>query len=138
MAYVLNDNIQRCTCRNCFNDIVYFDSDVYMGDEGLGFDCPSCNNFVLVKKIAQNKYPEAFYDFSGGSYINNEGVQEFVDDCVDRLIRKDLDFTFTGTGNTMVFATWEDDDLINVVVTQDYKEASIDKEWWLENKSCRI
>ena len=138
MAYVLNDNMQKCTCHNCFNDIVYFDEDVYMGDYGLEIECPVCHDLILVKKIAQNKYPEAFCDFSGGFHLSDERVQEYVDQCVDSLIKNDMDYTFTGTGDTMVFATWEDEDAVNVVVTQNYKEATINKEWWLENKGRRI
>lgn len=135
MAVIINreDEFELCTCPNCKSTIGYTDQDeLYMGTDGKGLDCPKCGEFITVKKIPQTKWPDAFYSFNaydGAIHVGNETVQRFIDECVSDLFEKNLDFTYTGTGDTMVFANWEDDSVV-VRVCQGYYEGNVDRDWW--------
>lgn len=131
MAIVLKEkNLSECVCPKCGCTIGYTNDDLYMSVDdnntsGLGLDCPNCRAVIITKKIAQDKWPDAFFSFKDGYSCSDQEIQKYIDLCVKELRKGDSDYAYTGTGNTFIMANW-DDDAIVVRVCRGYYEAYID------------
>lgn len=132
MAVVLKKTPElECTCPGCGSLIGYTEDDMYMGYDGLGIDCPECGDFITTKGIAQDKWPEAFFEFGSDKnsvHLSDNEVQKYIDYCINDLIDHNQDYTYVSSGDTFVFACLDDDDIV-VRVCQGYHEAFVDKDW---------
>ena len=71
-----------------------------------------------------------WFDYSNGVDLEDDAIQEMVDDVIKRLTEeKDGAFAFSSTGNTFVIAMAIDDE-ITVIVSKNYKEATLVKTSW--------
>ena len=131
MAVILKEkNMDECICHKCGCTIGYTEEDLYMsvdddGTSGKGLECPNCRAIIITEKVAQDKWPEAFYYFGTGVRVADQEIQRYIDRCVKALREGDSDYTYIGTGDTIVIANWEDDAIV-VRVCRGYYEAYID------------
>lgn len=133
MAYIIEEkNNKEVRCAKCGSLICYTEDDTYFSEDktgttGICIDCPKCNNVILTKPVKPGLYPESFFDFSGGMDIDNSTIQQWIDNCVNTIknSNNNIDYTYTGSGNTLVMAYRTDDNVITVIVTKNYKETEI-------------
>ena len=109
------------TCPHCQYTISYTEDEVErVENESMGVYCPHCGGVVETEHIAPFTFPDTFYHFDTNetSKLTNEETQHYVD-VVKRKLQQELEvgeYTFTGTGDTMVFGfKFEDEDEIIVV-----------------------
>ena len=118
------------TCPHCNYTISYTEDEIKrVDDDGMGVICPQCNGVIVTKHVEPFTFPDTFYYFGqndGAVALSNEETQSRVD-IVKRKIQQELEvgeYTFTGTGDTMVFGfKMEDEDLI--FVAKNYWEDSV-------------
>lgn len=64
-------------------------------------------------------------------HVSDDATQEMIDEVIESLIasKKDVDFTFQATGDTLVAgAKWDEEREIDVIVTQKYSNACLLKD----------
>lgn len=124
------------TCPHCQYAISYTEDEVeHVTNDGVGVLCPNCNKPVVTELIEPFTFPKTFYHFGSGDdgnlphILSDEETQHYVD-IVKRTLqqeRKVGEYTFTGTGDTMVFGfKFEDEDVI--YVAKNYWEDSVFRE----------
>lgn len=124
-ANKLNETIEKrpiiTTCPHCQYTISYTEGEVdRVSNDGLGVICPNCNEPIVLEYVEPFTFPNSFYHFGaneGAVCLSDEGVQHYVD-IVKRKLQQECkigEYTFTGTGDTMVFGfKFEDEDVIYV------------------------
>lgn len=118
------------TCPHCQYTISYTEDEVGRVDnDGLGVICPNCNEPIVLKHIEPFTFPDTFYRFGtreGSVRLSDDEVQHYVD-IVKRKLQQECqvgEYTFTGSGDTMVFGfKFEDEDVI--YVAKNYWEDSV-------------
>ena len=117
------------TCPNCQYTISYTEDEVERVDnESMGVYCPHCGGIVETEHIEPFTFPDTFYHFDTNetSKLTNEETQHYVN-IVKRKLQQECqvgEYTFTGTGDTMVFGfKFEDEDII--IVAKNYWEDSV-------------
>lgn len=134
MAFVIDEGIKKeVRCINCGKLIGYDDEDVYFTENddevtGLGIDCPHCHHIILIKKVKEGKYPDAFYQYGDGAKMSDTQIQEWIDRTIDNLKYGDAEegeYYYIGSGDTMVFGFLNDDKSIDIYVAKNYQEATI-------------
>lgn len=132
-ANELNETIEKrpiiTTCPHCQYTISYTEDEVErVGNESMGVICPQCRGVVQTEHIKPFTFPDTFYHFdtSETSKLTNEETQHYID-IVKRKLQQECqvgEYTFTGTGDTMVFGfKFEDED--EIIVTKNYWEESV-------------
>lgn len=136
-ANKLNESIEKrpiiTTCPHCDYTISYIEDEVdRVSNDGLGIMCPNCNEPIITEQIEPFTFPKTFYHFSSSDddnlphILSDKETQKYVD-IVKRTLqqeRKIGEYTFTGTGDTMVFGfKFEDEDVI--IVAKNYWEDSV-------------
>lgn len=109
------------TCPHCNYTISYTEDEVErVENDGMGVMCPNCNDSIVTEHIVPFTFPDTFYHFStseGVVCLNDDEVQECVN-IVKRKLQQECqvgEYTFTGTGDIMVFGfKMEDEDVIFV------------------------
>ena len=109
------------TCPHCQYIISYTEDEVDRVDEdSLGIICPNCNESIVLEHIEPFTFPDTFYHFGtseGAVCLSDDEIQRYVD-IVKRKLQQECqvgDYTFTGSGDTMVFGfKFEDEDVIYV------------------------
>lgn len=125
---------KRHICDECGAELEYDKEDVHIGWVGCEYvTCPNCNNESMVgnRRIMLPTWKTTFnhvctdnktvdvQDYEVGAYVNKT-VKEL---CSDEY--KPGEFYVTCTGNMLVVGVkWED--YVNIYVTKDYWEDSID------------
>lgn len=117
------------TCPNCGKRYVYTKEDTYPQVGGLGIDCPNCGAVIITEEHDDYDFPEMFYHFGvneGSVQLSDSKIQEYIDEVVERLKRTSEDgyYTFTGSGNTIVFGVKNEDE-IRVWVCKNYYESIV-------------
>ena len=117
------------TCPHCQYTISYTEDEVErVSNDGLGVICPNCNEPIVLEHIEPFTFPDTFYHFDTNetSKLTNEEIQHYVD-IVKHKLQQELEvgeYTFTGTGDTMVFGfKFEDED--EIVVAKNYWADSV-------------
>lgn len=118
------------TCPHCRYTISYTEDEVERVDnDGVGIICPNCNESIVTEHIESFTFPNTFYHFGvseGAVCLSDDEVQRYVD-IVKRKLQQECQvgkYTFTGSGDTMVFGfKMEDEDLI--IVAKNYWEDSV-------------
>ena len=118
------------TCPNCQYTISYTEDEVErISNDGLGVMCPNCDEPVVTEHIEPFTFPDTFYHFDaskGAVCLSDDRVQEYVN-IVKRKLQQECqvgEYTFTGSGDTMVFGfKFEDEDVI--FVAKNYWEDSV-------------
>lgn len=121
------------TCPHCQYTISYTEDEVdRVENEGLGIMCPNCDEPIILEYVEPFTFPDTFYHFGaseGVVCLSDNEVQKYVN-IVKRKLQKELkigEYTFIGTGDTMVFGfKFEDEDVI--YVAKNYWEDSVFKE----------
>lgn len=121
------------TCPHCQYTISYTEDEVECVDnESMGVFCPQCESVIETEHIEHFTFPKTFFHFGEGKnvwHLTDKEVQSCVD-IVKRELQQELkvgDYTFTGTGDTMVFGfKFEDED--QIIVAKNYWEESIFKD----------
>lgn len=124
-ANELNKTIEKrpiiTTCPHCNYTISYTEDEVERVDnDAMGVYCPQCGGVVETERIEPFTFPNSFYHFGaneGAVCLSDDGVQRYVDIVKHKLQQecKVGEYTFTGTGDTMVFGfKLEDEDAIYV------------------------
>lgn len=108
------------TCPHCQYTISYTEDEVERVDnESMGVICPHCGGVIETERIEPFTFPDTFYHFDTNkvSKLTDEETQHYVD-IVKHKLQQELEvgeYTFTGTGDTMVFGfKFEDEDVIYV------------------------
>lgn len=108
------------TCPNCQYTISYTEDEIdRVENESMGVICPQCKGVIETKRIEPFTFPDTFYHFDTNkvSKLTDEETQHYVD-IVKHKLQQELEvgeYTFTGTGDTMVFGfKFEDEDVIYV------------------------
>lgn len=115
-------------CPKCGAAYKYTEDDCYPIDGGVGFFCEDCSKEIIIKPMAQFKWPEMFWNFKKDEAkcngLSDKEIQFMIDDVVKRLKEsKELDnWTLTASGNALVFG-YKSEDGITVDVCFDYFEA---------------
>ena len=136
-ANELNETIEKhpivTTCPHCQYTISYTEDEVErIENDGLGVICPNCNKSIVLEHIEPFTFPDTFYHFStseGAVCLSDDEVQKYVNIVKRKLQqeRKVGEYTFTGTGDTMVFGfKFEDEEVI--IVAKNYWEDSVFRE----------
>lgn len=135
-ANELNETIEKrpiiTTCPHCQYTISYTEDEVERVDnESMGVCCPQCGNVFETKHIVPFTFPNTFYhcgESEDAIPLTNEETQHYVD-IVKRKLQQECqvgEYTFTGTGDTVVFGfKLEDEDVI--YVAKNYWEDSVFK-----------
>lgn len=118
------------TCPNCHYTISYTEDEVERVDnESMGVICPQCKGVIETEHVKSFTFPKTFSHFGEGKdvrHLTDEEVQSYVD-IVKRKLEQELkvgDYTFTGTGDTIVFGfKFEDED--EIIVAKNYWSDSI-------------
>lgn len=118
------------TCPHCQYTISYTEDEVERVDnESMGVICPHCGGVIETERIEPFIFPKTFSHFGEGKdvrHLTDEEVQSYVDN-VKRKLKQELkvgDYTFTGTGDTIVFGfKFEDED--EIIVAKNYWSDSI-------------
>lgn len=130
----LNETIEKrpiiTTCPHCQYTISYTEDEVErVENDGFGIICPNCNKLIVTEHIEPFTFPDTFYHFGaneGAVCLSADEVQKYVD-IVKHKLQQELkvgEYTFTGTGDTMVFGfKFEDEDII--YVAKNYWEDSV-------------
>ena len=124
------------TCPNCQYTISYTEDEVErVTNDGNGILCPNCDKVIVTEHINPFTFPNTFYHFGSGDdgnlshILSDEETQHYVD-IIKRKLQQELqvgEYTFTGSGDTMVFGfKFEDED--SIYVTKNYWVDSIFKE----------
>lgn len=109
------------TCPHCQYTISYTEDEVdRVSNDGLGIMCPNCDEPIVLEHIEPFTFPDTFYHFctnEGAVCLSDKETQEYVN-IVKRKLQQECkvgEYTFTGTGDTMVFGfKLEDEDVIYV------------------------
>ena len=80
----------------------------------------------------QIKFKSEYFDTNKNAvHVEDKYVQEMIDGVIKDLMESDKienDFAFQATGDTLVAGVkWEEDDSIDIIVTQDYNMAHLEK-----------
>ena len=130
----LNETIEKqpiiTTCPHCQYTISYIEDEIDRVDnDGFGIICPNCNEPIVLEHIEPFTFPDTFYHFGtreGAVCLSDKGVQHYVD-IVKRKLQQELEvgeYTFAGTGDTMVFGfKFEDED--EIIVAKNYWSDSV-------------
>lgn len=118
------------TCPHCQYTISYTEDEVDRVDnESMGIYCPHCEGVIETEHIEPFTFPDTFYRFGtseGAVCLSDDEVQHYVD-IVKRKLQQELEvdeYTFAGTGDTMVFGfKFEDED--EIIVAKNYWEESV-------------
>ena len=118
------------TCPHCHYTISYTEDEVErVSNNAVGVLCPQCGGVIEIKHITPFTFPDTFYHCgtsNGAVYLTNEETQSYIN-IVKRNLEQNLkvgEYTFTGTGDTMIFGfKFEDED--EIVVVKDYWTESI-------------
>ena len=118
------------TCPHCQYTISYTEDEVErVTNDSVGILCPNCDEPIVTKHIGPFTFPDTFYHFGtseGAVCLSDDGVQKYVD-IVKRKLQQECqvgDYTFAGTGDTMVFGfKFEDED--EIIVAKNYWEESV-------------
>lgn len=136
-ANELNETIEKrpiiTTCPHCQYTISYTEDEVdRVENDSLGVICPNCNESIVTKHVEPFTFPDSFYCFNqndGAVALSNEETQHCVN-IVKYKLRQECqvgEYTFTGSGDTMVFGfKFEDEDVI--YVAKNYWEDSVFKD----------
>ena len=118
------------TCPHCQYTISYTEDEIErVENDGLGVICPNFNRSIVIEHIEHFTFPDTFYHFGvreGAICLSDDEVQEYVD-IVKRKLQQECqvgEYTFAGTGDTMVFGfKFEDED--EIIVAKNYWEESV-------------
>lgn len=118
------------TCPHCQYTISYTEDEIErVDDEHMGVYCPQCSGVIETEHIEPFTFPDTFYHFAQSDetkFLSNEETQHYVD-IVKRTLRQERqvgEYTFAGSGDTIVFGfKMEDEDLI--FVAKNYWEDSV-------------
>ena len=121
------------TCPNCHYTISYTEDEVErVENDGLGIICPNCNEPIVLEHVEPFTFPNTFYHFGvdeGAVCLSDDEVQQYVD-IVKRRLQQECqvgEYTFTGTGDTMVFGfRFKDED--EIIVAKNYWSDSVFRE----------
>lgn len=109
------------TCPHCQYTISYTEDEVdRVENDVLGVICPNCNEPIVLEHIEPFTFPDTFYHFGvseGAVCLSDKETQKYVNIVKHKLQQecKVGEYTFTGTGDTMVFGfKLEDEDVIYV------------------------
>ena len=113
------------TCPHCQYTISYTEDEVdRVENESMGVYCPHCGGVIETEHIEPFTFPDTFYHFGTSEdavCLSDDEVQRYVD-IVKRKLQQECqvgEYTFTGSGDTMVFGfRFEDEDVI--YVTKNY------------------
>ena len=132
---------KRVFCDECYAELEIEESDVFVGEFGCHlFKCPCCGREVAIDGIERDTPPmfkQTFWHTHVGKsnntvHIEDDEVQRMIDKCVSNLISDDVEageFSVQGTGDTVVYAI-KYEDCIEILVTQDYYEDTLSKEYY--------
>lgn len=118
------------TCPHCHYTISYTADEIErVSNNAVGILCPQCGGVIETKHIEPFTFPETFYHYGEGKdsvHLTDKEVQSYVD-VIKRKLQQELkvgDYTFTSTGDIMVFGfKFEDED--RIIVVKNYWEESI-------------
>lgn len=121
------------TCPHCQYTISYTEDEIDRVDnESMGVCCPYCGGVIETEHIEPFTFPNTFCyhgEKDGAIPLTNEQVQKYVN-IVKHALQQETqvgEYTFVGTGDTMVFGfKFEDED--EIIVTKNYWVDSIFKE----------
>ena len=121
------------TCPHCHYTISYTEDEVdRMSNNAMGIFCPQCGEEIETEYVEPFTFPKTFFHFSvdkGSVDLSNEEVQSYVN-IVKRKIQEELkigEYTFTGSGDTMVFG-FKFADENQIIVAKGYWSDSVFKE----------
>lgn len=118
------------TCPHCQYTISYTEDEVdRVSNDGLGIMCPNCDEPIVLEHIEPFTFPDTFHHFGASEdavCLSDDEVQRYVN-IVKHKLQQELkvgEYTFTGSGDTMVFGfKMEDEDMI--IVAKNYWEDSV-------------
>lgn len=118
------NEIKETRCDWCNTILEYTDEDVHEIYCGRGFKCPKCGEDVFIGPPEKIVYPDSFYDFKNGVDICDEDIQKYVDDVYKTLKESglDIDYAYSGTGNTIVIGLKCADGELAIIVAKKYLE----------------
>ena len=109
------------TCPNCQYTISYTEDEVeHVDNESMGVICPHCRGVVETEHIEPFTFPDTFYHFGTSKSavcLSDDEVQQYVNVVKCKLQQECQvgEYTYTGSGDTMVFGfKMEDEDEIIV------------------------
>lgn len=112
------------TCPHCQYTISYTEDEVERVDnESMGIYCPHCEGVIETEHISPFTFPNTFYHFdtNEASKLTDEETQHYVN-IVKRKLQQECqvgEYTFIGTGDTMVFGfKFKDED--KIIVAKNY------------------
>ena len=129
--YQLLKEPTKLTCDNC-NSVFEVDEDEFViGEYGLkGVACPVCGEMTYADSsvpltLDNVCYPQHFArrDSEKCKKLSDDKINEYIKEAVS-MINKDSDFSYVGTGDTIVFAfkTDEIDSEVEVIVCRNYDD----------------
>lgn len=133
-ANELNETIEKrpiiTTCPHCQYTISYTEDEIERVDnDAMGVYCPHCGGVIETRHIVPFTFPDSFYHYSvdnAATALTDKQTQDYIDK-VKRELKQELnigEFTFAGSGDTMVFGfKFEDEDTI--YVAKNYWEDSV-------------
>ena len=93
-------------------------------EKHYGFICPECGNKIIVKERKICSFPDSFFKFDtkDTKQLTDEKIQEMINDVRLSLANSkyDYDYSYAGTGDTMVFGIKEEKKYFDIYVAKNY------------------
>lgn len=123
---------QIVTCEKCESELSIDENDINVGEFGVKYyKCPLCNydNYLddsTTLTSANIEYPTHFYSYADGMKITNTEINKDIKQVIDTL-SADVDYAYTGYGNTFIMAYKSDKELseVTVIVAKGYQESTV-------------
>lgn len=134
---IINDEPNRIECTYCKVKLEYDVEDIQVGAYGCAcVRCPKCGELIFIDSEVHSitltkdniRFPQHFMG-AGPSVVklSDERIERYIRECLDILEKKEEDygeFTYTGTGDTLVFAVKYEDEYA-IYVAREYYTSSI-------------
>ena len=133
MVKVVHEEPNTLICDSCRTKFTYDQEDVHIGLFGCKVvNCPKCGEetFVTGERIKPPHFPETFYHCGQRNdcmKLNNEEIQKGIDEVRKELILGS-EYSYYGTGDTMVIGFQNNDERTFIVAREYYEDDEFLKE----------
>ena len=116
------------TCSHCGYKISYFkDEEERIENIKMGIFCPHCEEPIITQNVDPFTFPNTFVkcgEDEGAVHITDKAVQILVNEVKKSLINDSQDYSFSETGDTIVFGYNFEDEIV-IYVARNYWEDSV-------------
>lgn len=118
------------TCSHCGYKISYTENEVErIENTKMGIFCPHCEEPIITQNVDPFTFPDTFVKYGedeGAVHITDKAVQILVNEVKKSLINNSQEYSFSATGDTIVFGYNFEDEIV-IYVARNYWEDSVSR-----------